>query len=87
MSGSCSASPWRSAPSASGDDFLKVTKRNTKGVPGKMKLGISLIVAGVAAYFAAQGSPAPLRDTLALPFLKDVLMPLGWLLHLPSPRS
>src|SRR5580698_10155981 len=36
------------------DDFLKVTKRNTKGVPGRIKFAISLVVAGVAAYFAAQ---------------------------------
>src|SRR5512135_113187 len=40
------------------DDFLKVTKRNTKGVPGKVKFAISIVVAAVAAYFAAQGSPA-----------------------------
>src|SRR5471032_3492648 len=59
------------------DDFLKVTKRNTKGVPGRVKFAISLVVAGVAAYFAAQGSPVPLRYTLAFPFLKDVLLPLG----------
>ncbi len=59
------------------DDFLKVTKRNPKGVSGKVKLGISIVVAGVAAYFAAQNAPPALRYTLALPFLKDVLLPLG----------
>jgi len=59
------------------DDFLKVTKRNTKGVPGRVKFAISLVVSAVAAYFAAQGSPVPLRYTLAFPFLKDVLLPLG----------
>ncbi len=59
------------------DDFLKVTKRNPKGVSGKMKFAISIVVAGVAAYFAAQTSPAPLRYMLAFPFLKDVLLPLG----------
>jgi phospho-N-acetylmuramoyl-pentapeptide-transferase len=59
------------------DDFLKVTKRNTKGVPGRVKFAVSLVVAAIAAYFAAQGSPTPLRYTLAFPFLKDVLLPLG----------
>jgi phospho-N-acetylmuramoyl-pentapeptide-transferase len=58
------------------DDFLKVTKRNPKGVSGRVKFAISLVVAGFAAWFAAQVSPAPLRYTLALPFLKDVLVPL-----------
>ena len=59
------------------DDFLKVTKRNPKGVSGRVKFAISLVVAAVAAYFVADGSPAPLRYGLALPFLKDVLVPLG----------
>ena len=27
------------------DDFLKVTKRNPKGVPGKLKLALSVVVA------------------------------------------
>ena len=59
------------------DDFLKVTKRNSKGVPGKAKLMMSIVVAGVATYLIAQASPAPLRYMLALPFLKEVLLPLG----------
>ena len=59
------------------DDFLKVTKRNSKGVPGKVKLAFSIVVAGIAAYLIAQSSPTPLRYMLAFPFLKDVLLPLG----------
>ena len=58
------------------DDYLKVSKRNPKGVPGKVKFGISVAVAAVGAYLIAQASPAPLRYALALPFLKDVLVPL-----------
>src|SRR5262249_26006999 len=59
------------------DDYLKVTKKNPKGVPGKMKLALSVVVAAIAAYFISQASPPALRYTLALPFLKDVLVPLG----------
>jgi phospho-N-acetylmuramoyl-pentapeptide-transferase len=59
------------------DDFLKVTKKNPKGVPGKIKLLISVMVAAIAAYLIAQASPAALRYTMALPFFKDVLLPLG----------
>jgi phospho-N-acetylmuramoyl-pentapeptide-transferase len=59
------------------DDYLKVTKRNPKGVPGKVKLCLSVVVSAVVAYIIAQGSPPALRYTLALPFLKDVLVPLG----------
>lgn len=59
------------------DDFLKVTKRNTKGVPGKIKLALTVAASGIAVYLIAQASPTPLRYQLAVPFLKDVLIPLG----------
>ena len=59
------------------DDYLKVTKKNPKGVPAKIKLVISIVVAGITAYLIAQASPASLRYMMALPFLKDVLLPLG----------
>src|SRR5919106_956524 len=55
----------------------QVTKKNPKGVPGKIKLAISIVVAAIAAYLIAQASPSPLRYMMALPFLKDVLLPLG----------
>ncbi|CAN5380204.1 phospho-N-acetylmuramoyl-pentapeptide-transferase [soil metagenome] len=59
------------------DDYLKVSKRNPKGVPGKIKFVLATAIATAAAWFIAQGSPPSLRYTLALPFLKDVLVPLG----------
>ena len=59
------------------DDFLKVTRRNSKGVPGKVKMALSILVAALGAYLIAQLSPVPLRHQLALPFLKDFLIPLG----------
>jgi phospho-N-acetylmuramoyl-pentapeptide-transferase len=59
------------------DDFLKVTKRNPKGVPSVLKLGLSVVVAATAAYYISQSSPLPLRYMLAVPFLKDLLVPLG----------
>ncbi len=59
------------------DDFLKVTKRNPKGVPGKVKLATSVVVAAAGAYYIALNSPAALRYTLAVPFFKDMLLPLG----------
>ena len=59
------------------DDYLKVTKRNTKGVPGKVKLAVSLVVAAAAAYYISENSPPALRYTVAVPFFKDVLIPLG----------
>lgn len=60
------------------DDYLKVTKQNPKGVPGKLKLGLQVIIAGVAAVWINQITAAPLNTSLAVPFLKDVLLNLGW---------
>ncbi|GAB4573104.1 MAG: phospho-N-acetylmuramoyl-pentapeptide-transferase [Rhodothalassiaceae bacterium] len=55
------------------DDFLKVSRANPKGVPGRVKfLGESLIAIGVAFWIAEIGSP-----TLSLPFFKDVAVNLG----------
>jgi phospho-N-acetylmuramoyl-pentapeptide-transferase len=59
------------------DDFLKVTKRNPKGVPGKVKLVFAIAASAVATWLIAETSPPPLRYMLAVPFFKDVLVPLG----------
>ena len=59
------------------DDYAKVTKMNTKGVSGKLRFGIGLLVAGIAAWFAAGAHPDALTNQLALPVFKDVLINLG----------
>jgi phospho-N-acetylmuramoyl-pentapeptide-transferase len=60
------------------DDYLKVSKRNPKGLPGKLKLLGETVVAVIAAIFIARLSPEPLAHALALPFFKNVLLQLGW---------
>ena len=62
-----------------GDDFLKLTKRNSKGLPGRLKLAAQVAIAVVAALAISALTPQPLASSLAVPFLKDVLIPLGWL--------
>ena len=59
------------------DDFLKLTKRNTKGVSGRTRLAIQATVAAIAAYFISAQATPELANTLALPFFKDVLLHLG----------
>ncbi len=61
------------------DDFLKVSKRNTKGLPGKLKLLLQLAISGVAAFWVLSHLPDGLQTTLAVPFFKDLLLDLGWL--------
>ena len=60
-----------------GDDFLKLTKRNSKGLPGRLKLVAQIMIALVAAAAIASIAPADLRTSLAVPFFKDVLLQLG----------
>jgi len=60
------------------DDYLKLTRRNSKGLPGRLKLGAEIVIsAGVAAWIAYL-TPAPMATHLAVPFLKDALFNLGW---------
>jgi phospho-N-acetylmuramoyl-pentapeptide-transferase len=59
------------------DDWLKVTKRNTKGVSGRMKLAVQAGVGIIGAIWITALQPATIATGLALPIFKDVLIPLG----------
>jgi phospho-N-acetylmuramoyl-pentapeptide-transferase len=60
------------------DDWLKVTKRNTKGVSARGKLvvqfGLGLIVAFAILWFLPPG----LNDSLTLPVFKELLIPFSF---------
>jgi len=59
------------------DDWLKVTKRNTKGVSGKTKLVAQAIIGLIAAIWITTLMPAELSGKLAMPFFKDVMINFG----------
>ena len=59
------------------DDYAKVSKQNVKGVPGKLRLALGILIAGIAGYWAAYLHPETLTNQLALPVFKDVLVNLG----------
>lgn len=61
------------------DDYLKVTRRDSKGLSGKLKLLMQTVIALVAAFAIADQLPPALTTTLAVPFLKNVLLDLGWM--------
>jgi phospho-N-acetylmuramoyl-pentapeptide-transferase len=61
------------------DDFLKLTRRSSKGLPGRIKLLAQIAVSAAAAGVAVGLAPAELATSLALPFIKDLLINLGWL--------
>ncbi len=60
------------------DDFLKVTRANHKGVSSRMKMILQIGIAVVAAFWILSLMRGPLQTGLAVPFLKDVLINLGW---------
>ncbi len=64
------------------DDYAKVSKNNHKGVPGRIRLLIGLVIAVGAGAWAAALHPDELALRLALPFFKDALLNLG-ILFLP----
>jgi len=61
------------------DDFQKVSKNNAKGVSGKVRFGIGLLIALIAGYWAAHFHPDALAYKLALPVFKNTLINLSFL--------
>jgi len=59
------------------DDYLKVTKRNSKGLSGRLKLAGQLTIGLMATAWAMALTGGPLATGLTVPFFKDVLLPLG----------
>jgi phospho-N-acetylmuramoyl-pentapeptide-transferase len=59
------------------DDYAKVTRQNSDGVSGRLRLAIGFLVAAVAAWWAASVHPDPLAYRLAFPFFKDFVLYLG----------
>ena len=61
------------------DDFLKLTKKNTDGLPGKLKILFQLLIGGGGAWGIVATMPESQATHLALPFIKGALIDLGWL--------
>jgi len=60
------------------DDYKKLTKSSSNGLPGKLRISLEVLVAGVATYWIMYLMEPSLSTGLALPFVKDVLLNLGW---------
>ena len=59
------------------DDYLKVTQANVRGLSGKLKLALELVVAVLAAIWIMSFQPDALSSHLAVPFVKGLLFDLG----------
>ena len=61
------------------DDYAKVSKQTSAGVSGRVRLGLGFVIALIAALVAAQLHPEGLRFQVAVPVLKDTLVPFGFM--------
>jgi phospho-N-acetylmuramoyl-pentapeptide-transferase len=59
------------------DDYVKVTKRSSGGIPGRLKLVAQSVIGLVAGIVIVWCTPAPLATGVAVPIFKDLLIPLG----------
>ena len=60
------------------DDYLKVTRRDSDGLPAKLKLTLQAVLAIGVTLGIMRLLPEPLTTTLAVPFFKTLLVDLGW---------
>ncbi len=60
------------------DDFLKLSRRNTRGVSARGKLIWQVALGLIAAIWISWLTRAPLGTGLTVPVFKEVLIPLGW---------
>ncbi|MCC7049278.1 MAG: phospho-N-acetylmuramoyl-pentapeptide-transferase, partial [Alphaproteobacteria bacterium] len=61
------------------DDFLKLSRRNPKGLPGRIKLIALMAIGLVAALWFVYLTRAPLGTALTVPVFKNALIPLSYL--------
>ncbi len=60
------------------DDYMKLRNRSSKGFPTKVKFLIEIAIAVAASIWISSVSEEALANGLALPFVKTVLVDLGW---------
>ena len=60
------------------DDILKLTRRSSTGLPSRFKFLAQIVIGGLAVLWLMRLSPPALETYLAIPFLKDFMINLGW---------
>jgi phospho-N-acetylmuramoyl-pentapeptide-transferase len=63
------------------DDWLKVTKKSSKGISSRLKFALQCVLAGIfTIYFLSTPRLAEIAKQLYIPFFKEpVIFSLGWL--------
>jgi len=61
------------------DDFMKVSKRDSSGLSGKLKFLLQVVITVVTAFWIMRNLPPELRTVVAVPFFKDTLLEFRWM--------
>ena len=59
------------------DDYLKVSRRNSRGLAARWKFLWQSLAGLAAAVFLYHGATTPAETSLFVPFFKDIVLPLG----------
>ena len=60
------------------DDYMKITFNNSKGMSGKLKLLLQIIISAVVTIWIISLTSPSLATSIAVPFFKNVLIDLSW---------
>lgn len=60
------------------DDYLKLSKRSSDGLPGRLKILFQFLIGGVAILGIMHTMPDHQATGVALPFFKNFMIDLGW---------
>ncbi len=60
------------------DDYLKLSKKNSDGLSGKLKILCQLIIGAIAITGIILTMPDGYNTSVAVPFFKDLFIELGW---------
>ena len=61
------------------DDYLKLARQHSRGLPGRLKLLCQIVIAAVATVWIMSVTRSPLDSSFAVPFFKDILFDFGWM--------
>ena len=60
------------------DDYLKITRHSSRGLPGKVKLLCEIAIAIAATLWIMRLTGGRLQTGVTVPFVKDLIIQLGW---------
>ena len=61
------------------DDYLKLSRRSSKGLPGRSKLLLEIAISAAIGWWISDITLPSIATVLAVPFFKNLLIDLGWM--------